>query len=76
MRAIEIQCDGCGKARPLRERPRTWWELEQMSAVQTTGVLDFCSLPCLLNWLDSPEVRNHPAYRADFHPQEATDGGL
>lgn len=69
MRNVEIRCDNCGKPKPLGERPQTWWELDQLSAVKTTGVLDFCSLPCLANWLDAPEVRNNPAYVADFGPK-------
>lgn len=74
MRSVEIRCDNCGAVKPLTERPKTWWELEQLSEVQTTGTLDFCSLRCVANWSDSPEVRTHPAYRADFEPEVKSDG--
>jgi len=42
--------------------------LEQQSATLTTGALDFCSLPCLQQWVSSDAVRQHPAYHDDFHP--------
>lgn len=72
MRSIEISCDNCGKRRPLDSRPKTWWELEQVSEVQTTGTMDFCSLPCLSAWVTSDAVRTHPLLQADFAPQVVT----
>jgi len=67
MRNLEIQCDNCGRdKRASGERPATWWELHPVGAQHTVGALDFCSLPCLQNWADAPEVRTHAAYALDF----------
>ncbi len=66
---VEITCDTCGQERPTSERPKTWWSLEQQSAKQTTGPLDFCSLPCLAAWVTDPRVTQAPAYAADFTTQ-------
>lgn len=66
MRTLEIQCDCCGKPRPLNVRPKTWWVLEQQSEKLTTGALDFCSLACVAIWVQDPRVVGNPAYALDF----------
>jgi hypothetical protein len=80
MRSITIACDNCGKAKPQppAERPATWWEVHPVGASHRVGSLDFCSLPCLAQWVDAPEIRSHVAYREDFHPTvtEPTDARL
>lgn len=59
----------------MAERPETWWVLEQQSKKQTTGPLDFCSLPCLTVWVTDPRVKQAPAYAADFGVELAKELG-
>lgn len=60
-------CDApdCTRTRDVqRERPPTWWSLEDQGRQMRTGPLDFCSLACLGRWLAHPEVRR--IYAADW----------
>lgn len=66
MRSVMFKCEECEveTAGELSARPATWWLLEDHGRVQRTGPLDFCSLSCLLAWLQHPELR--AVYEADF----------
>lgn len=66
---VEIRCDACGELRP-KERPKTWWSLEQQGSVQSTTPRDFCSLAHLQQWLHDVQVV--AAYPLDF-PLQGSD---
>lgn len=55
MRTLEVRCDNCGKLRP-EPRPKTWYLLEDQSAVMRTGPIDLCSIACVRAWSADPEV--------------------
>src|SRR5262245_25969977 len=58
MRKAEIRCDNCGAYRPPPpEFPKTWWEIHDSGEVQRVGVMDFCSLPCLIAWATCDGVK-------------------
>jgi hypothetical protein len=64
MRTLTVRCEVCGREKG--RSPRTWWTLEEESAVLRTSMLDFCALWCLLRWLCDRQVRQF--YKADFPP--------
>lgn len=76
MRRAEALCDLCQRSRDLaaeltaqKERPQTWWTLEDQGRVIRTGALDFCSLACLQAWVREAQVRG--LYAEDFLVCEA-----
>lgn len=67
MRILTIRCENCGHEPPQGEKPKTWWNLEEVFvSVLRTGPLDFCSLSCLVAWTADRGVRETLA--ADFEP--------
>lgn len=74
MRQLQVKCDVCGASPPTPGRPgtsappTTWWTLEDGGHPTRTGVMDFCSLAHLEQWVRDPRVR--AALPLDFESRE------
>jgi hypothetical protein len=75
MRNLDVKCDNCGAAKPPRPQPaKTWWSLEDLGEVARTGPLDFCSLPCVKDFIDDADVRR--IFAMDFVLPAGKEGAI